>query len=461
MSQKAFEMLENFVGDIMTRMKFPGMSIGIAINGKNVYLEGYGARDLEKNLPMTPDTLFGIGSISKTFGSLAIMQLYEKSKIDLEDPVHKYVNFKLGEKDNPIKIRHVLTHTTGYPELWAIHSLAFRVTGGIDALPPMTSWKDYLNYINGASNEKFAEPGEVYSYNNDMFALVIPIVEKVTGMPYHLYIKENILQPLKMNNSLYLKEEFEKNENRITGYMSLDGKMVPCPLPFNQFTFAGGGLISSVREMLQYLNGLMDIHHGEKMDIMKKETLDMMWTPRIRIQDDENESEENYGYGWHVENDFFGQTLISHGGDFHVSGGEIAMIPEKKMAVVIGLNKQPGPIAQMMARAILAVLLGKEMKEALPLLNQLEKFQLLTGKYQSYRGILKAEITMESGMLIVKAHLPKMMGGTVSFPLIPKNLEKLQFTVPVLGGQNIKVLKINEKTKDVALMVDRYILHKK
>ncbi|GAI03051.1 unnamed protein product [marine sediment metagenome] len=93
MSETQFEEVEQIIVEIMREFKIPGLSIGVVKDGKSIYAKGFGARNLEKNLPFTPDTLFGIGSISKSFTTLAVMQLYEQEKIDIQDPVGKYLNF--------------------------------------------------------------------------------------------------------------------------------------------------------------------------------------------------------------------------------------------------------------------------------------------------------------------------------------------------------------------------------
>ncbi len=462
MSQQAFEMLESFVMDLMQQMKIPGVSIAILLNGKEAYAEGYGARDLEQNLPMTPDSLFGIGSISKSFGALAIMQLQEQNKLNINDPVNKYINFKLGKKDDPIRIHHLLSHTTGLPELWAGHSIVFRLTGGIDEMPPMSSWKDFLTYINGAQGEFCWNLGEKYSYNNDTYALIAPIVEKVTHMPYPEYVRTNILKPLKMNRTTYSKEEFEKDENSITGYINLDGKLTRNPIPINPLSYASGGLTSSVKELENYMIALMNGGDFNGETIIQKESIEKMWASHGKIEDSIYDyGNPAYGYGWRIHSDFFGNVLISHGGDFHICGGEVAMIPEKKIAVAIGLNTQPGPFAELVAIGILAVLLGKKIEDAIPLLSQIQKMQILIGKYRSYKGIVKAELLMQGGMHMIKAHLPRMLGGTITAPLIPKSMDALEFALPMFGAEiPVKVIKIDEKTKNVSILIDRYLLHK-
>ncbi|MFX1267051.1 MAG: serine hydrolase domain-containing protein, partial [Promethearchaeota archaeon] len=105
-----FEEIEQKVVDLMREFKIPGLSIGIVEHGKPIYAKGFGTRNIEKNLPFTENTLFGIGSISKSFTALALFQLVQEGKINLQDPVNKYLNFKLGDDKNPIKICHLLSH---------------------------------------------------------------------------------------------------------------------------------------------------------------------------------------------------------------------------------------------------------------------------------------------------------------------------------------------------------------
>lgn len=101
-----FEQLEQTIGRLMAQFKIPGASLAILTGDQVTYAKGFGARDLEQNLPATTDTLYGIGSCTKSFTALAIMQLVQKGKLDLEDPVEKYVPVKLKTKEQPITIHN-------------------------------------------------------------------------------------------------------------------------------------------------------------------------------------------------------------------------------------------------------------------------------------------------------------------------------------------------------------------
>ncbi|MFX0043022.1 MAG: serine hydrolase domain-containing protein, partial [Candidatus Hodarchaeota archaeon] len=140
MSETQIELLEQEIVDLMREFKIPGLAIGIVKDGKPYYAKGFGARNLEKNLPFTADTLFGIGSISKSFTAMAIMQLVEQGKVNLQDPANKYINFSLGDDANPIRICHLLSHSSGFPELDGNVVALVRQLGYYDAVIPMSSW---------------------------------------------------------------------------------------------------------------------------------------------------------------------------------------------------------------------------------------------------------------------------------------------------------------------------------
>ena len=112
MRKKVIEMIENFIIEVMRHTKIPGLSLAIVKDGSLEYANGFGARQLDGNLPMTEDTLIGIGSISKSFTALAIMQLVQQGKIDLKAPVATYLEFNLGSKKNPITVHHLLSHSS-------------------------------------------------------------------------------------------------------------------------------------------------------------------------------------------------------------------------------------------------------------------------------------------------------------------------------------------------------------
>ncbi len=466
MRKKAIELIESLIVSVMKQVKIPGLAIGIIENGEVAHAAGYGWRSIEKNLPMDEGTLFGIGSITKSFTAMSIMQLVEKGLISLNAPLKDYIDFRIGSKKNPITIHHALSHSSGLPGINGAVSAITRGLGVIDPSVPLASVRDYMININGAASEIYSDPGNHFFYNNDMFTLLGLIIEKVSQMPYHENVKENILNPLKMNRSLFSKEYFETADNKITGYVQ---KTPESPLeglepPFDPFLYAPGGLISSVEEMIHYMLALMNEGNYDGIQVLKTDSIQKMWAEYIKIPDETSylmTEKGFYGYGW-MKEDFMGETLIHHGGNISTSAAKLAMIPNKKMGVVIGVNREPGPVMGALASGILALLMGGDINKAIPLLRVQKILEKLTGKYALYNGLMPGEIYLSNnGILSFKMEAPIPGGLAMDLPLAIENLEELKFYVPVsFPGQKIHVQFQIDPNGKVRIAADRYCWHK-
>ncbi len=460
MSNSPIKQLEGTILDLMQQFKIPGLSIGIIKGKKSLYSRGFGARDLEQILPMTPDTLFGIGSISKSFVALSVMQLVEQGKIDLQAPVSNYIDFKLGKEDNPILIHHLLSHSSGISDLDTGAIIDYRLDSMIDTVVPIVNWDEFMHYVNGASGQIAALPGTVFMYSNDMFSCLAYIVETVSGMKYAEFIKSNILSPLKMKRSTY---EFKNADNIETGYkISADGKKLEATThPFHEIKFGRGGLFSSTKEMQNYMIMLLNGGNfpSDDIQIIQESSLKKMWSPHMREPEDSSYSDA-YCYGWTIEKDFFGHVLISHGGSIGTTGGFLGLIPDLKLGIVIGQNGTPA-ICQEITRGIFATFLGKGLSEAVPLLGIHEKISKLEGKYVGYKGLTKAEVKLQNGLLGGKIYFvgnPNPM----TFTAAPSSIDALKFYVPVVYPKKRIWIQftVDEKTGQVHLQADRYYLHK-
>ena len=461
MSENQIELFEQEIAELMREFKIPGLAIGIVKDGKPFYAKGFGARNLEKNLPFTEDTLFGIGSISKSFTAMAIMQLMEQGKINLQDPVNKYLNFKLGDHENPIKICHMLSHSSGIPELDGNITAIARQLGSIDAIIPISSWDDFILHLNGATKEIFDKPDKNFFYNNDMFTCAGLIVEKLTDMKFDEYIKNYILKPLKMNRSIYLREEFNKDNDVLTGYIPSEEKkpFKASMHPFDKFVYAPGGLLSSVKEMQNYIIMLINEGRFNDSEIVQKSSIEEMWKPYIKSP--YGAGDAWYGYGWIIEKDFIGHRLICHGGNVATSTASLVIVPDQKVGVIIGANCDASVVIGAIARKYLGILLDKNIDEAAPFFNVYKKLKSLTGKYKTYKEIQTIEVSLNNGMLFLKLEDP-IEPKPINLPLALENLEELRFYVPVLyPDQEIKVqFFIDEQAKKVDLTFDRYYFHK-
>jgi CubicO group peptidase (beta-lactamase class C family) len=439
--------------------KLPGLSLAVTQDGKIIYAEGFGSRDREKNLPATPDTLYGIGSITKSFVAIAIMQLIEKGEIDLDDPVSMHTPMRLGLDENPITIHHLLTHSLGVPSL-GTSSVAFYKAVGHDTGIPFGSPDDFYRLLNGARDEIVDEPGKRFFYHNAAWRVLGHIVQLKTGKAFHRYIKENIMSPLGMKRSTLNTAEFNSDPNRITCYWKKpDGEIAPTQFPYPNpednpsfsFLAAAGGVTSCANEMSLYMNALIN----KDPTLISPESYDRMQTLQIR-RSDGYYGKYGYGYGLNITPDFHGCKMISHGGSILVSTAHMSMVPENEMGVIIMGNSSK--IAyEAINESILALLMGLDPGESTPELVVKGRLRDLTGRYETYMGIETVDVNYKTGLLYLESETPFEKTRT---PLIPEDpsLEETIFYTIVDG---VKSPVVFEKKKDgVDLYIERYCYHR-
>ncbi|MFN3347188.1 MAG: serine hydrolase domain-containing protein, partial [Candidatus Bipolaricaulaceae bacterium] len=204
---REYETLEEFVRERMRRTRLPGVSLALVRGDEVVYARGFGFRDLEKKLPATPATAYGIGSITKSFTALAILQLAEEGKLSLDDPVEKFLPLKIRPFGEPIRIWHLLTHTAGVPAL-AYAEAELRWEQGTGGRPlALATVEDFLAWLNGAADWVEARPGQRWFYLNEGYILLGGIMEKLSGLAYADYVRKRILGPLGMTSTGFLGED--------------------------------------------------------------------------------------------------------------------------------------------------------------------------------------------------------------------------------------------------------------
>jgi len=278
------EKIDGYMKEAMKRLHIPGAAIGIIKNKEIIYLQGYGNAGPNDRL-VTQDTSFLIGSTSKSFTALAIMQLVDEGKIDLDAPVRKYLpQFKISsEKDSArISVRNLLVQNSG-----------FSTYDGRRALE-----KDEISlkqHIEEMGNIALVEPiGTLFQYSNLNYDVLGRIVEVVSGQSFGDYIKDHVFKPLDMKHSFTSLKEGEAND-LTQGYQSMFGVMMPTKQHNPEARIASGGLISSAKDMSNYL--IAQMNHGQlgNIAILPEKLTDLMHQPAVSI--DEGIS---YGMGWIV-----------------------------------------------------------------------------------------------------------------------------------------------------------------
>jgi len=456
--------VEEIVPKYMRDFKIPGLSVAVVKEGETIYSDGFGARDPQKNLPATPDTLYGIGSITKSFVAIAIMQLVEEGLLKVDDPVSQYIPFKLGLPGKPIKIHHFLTHSSGLPSL-ASSSVALHRGIGVDKGIPWGSVRDFYRLVNDAQEEIAAEPGVRFFYHNAAWRMLGHIVQELSGQPFHVYIKKKILDPLGMDRSTLKTDEFYADPNHIVPHWKKpDGTVEPSRFPYPNpadnpdfsFIAAAGGITSSVNEMTRYLNAHINKGFYEGRRILSPESFEKMHSIHSKRADNLY-GELGYGYGVGVTPDFHGYKMIGHGGSILVSTAHMSFIPELKAGVVMMANSAAPPWGDI-AEGIFCTLLGLDPHEAVLGLYVKKTLRKLSGAYETYKGIESVEVQYKGGMLYLSSKTP--FTDTLT-PLIPRDslMGSTLFYTYVNGVESPVEFQVQENG-DIDLYIERYRYHK-
>ncbi len=302
----------------------------VAKDGNILYAEAFGEADKDFHVKNTLETKFNIGSIGKVFTGTAIMHLAERGKLNVMDPVKKYLpDFPFGEK---ILIHHLLTHTAGTFNYFAHPDFAqkvFSIRSVSDALPLIYDQKLL-----------FDTPGEKFSYSNSGIVILGAVIEQVSGMPYPDYLRENILEPTAMHDTgiNYLEDLVE---NRAVGY----DKLITGEFKRNIFRVpsanADGGIETTVLDLLKFDQAL----YGTSL--LNEESKRKMFTPFL----------DDYAYCWEIRNEY-GNFITSHGGGAPGVNAAFRRYTTDRYTLVVLSNYGGG--ATPVARTIEAIIFGQE-----------------------------------------------------------------------------------------------------
>jgi CubicO group peptidase (beta-lactamase class C family) len=312
----------------MAANKVPGASLGILSGGKEEYAH-FGVANVDTKLAVTDETLFQIGSLTKTYTATAMMRLMQQGKVDLNATVRTYLpDFKLMDEDAAarVTIMNLLTHTGGW---WGD---AFVDTGnGDDAISRYMTEKL-------PTFPQIAPVGQYFSYNNSGFIVAGRVIEVLTGQPYRAALQSLVLDPLGLAPTTFSDDAL--NRTHALGYGVDKGAVkeaTPLALPRN--VDPAGGLWSTARAQIRYARYHMGDGTANGTPILSPETLKRMQTPQP--YDLHTTNNIKIGLNWLVQ-DFQGIRLIAHPGDTFGQHTEFIAVPEKGFAFVLLTNAEPG-----------------------------------------------------------------------------------------------------------------------
>lgn len=316
----------------------PGAVVLIAKNGKAIYRKAFGMANLELSIPMKPENVLELGSITKQFTAVSILMLMEQGKLSLEDPLSTFIpDYPNGEK---ITVHHLLNHTSGIKSMTDMPNFLSL------ARKDMT-----LNeLIDVFKNEPVTfAPGEEYAYNNSAYILLGAIIETTSKMSYEDFIEKNIFAKLGMKNSYY-GSKGEIIPNRASGYKSINNKFENADYLSMTIPYAAGSLMSCVDDMLVWSEA---IHHNK---LISEKSKQLAFSPNKT----NNGEVIYYGYGWGINEIDNIQTLEHSGGIFGYTTFGL-YVPKENLYVIVLTNTDAiGPSNPSVKAA--AVALGKPFK---------------------------------------------------------------------------------------------------
>jgi CubicO group peptidase (beta-lactamase class C family) len=289
--------LDGIVPLQLAREDIAGATVVIVKDGKTLFEKGYGYSDVASKKPVTKDTMFRPGSVSKLFTWTAVMQQVELGKLDLDRDVNEYLDYKIPDAfGKPITLKNILTHTPGFEE------------SAKDLINYKVETPDLGQYLKTHHPTRIFAPGTVPAYSNYGAALAGYIVERVSGESFNQYIENHILKPLRMNHSTFaqpLPADFSSNMSNGYGIASEDPKPFETVVPF-----PAGSMSSSADDMAQFM--LAHLQNGRLGDaqILKPETAILMHSRLFGLDPAAN----NMAYGFYEESRN-GHRIIGHGGD--------------------------------------------------------------------------------------------------------------------------------------------------
>ena len=321
--------------------KFNG-SVLVADKGKVIYKKGIGFADMEWNIPNQPDTKHRLGSITKQFTAMLIMQLVEQGKLKLDVPISTYLPDYPKKSGDVITIHHLLTHSSGIPNMTSFQGFVKDI---------MRNSYNPVQLVNMSADSTLQfEPGKKFAYSNSGYLLLGYIIEKVTGKAYEQVLKENIFAPLKMNNTGY-DHHGTLLKNRASGYEKNGRRYVNANFIDMSVPYAAGALYSTVEDLYLWDQAL----YGNQL--LRKENMELLFTKHI------SSGGGYYAYGWGIGEIRLGNTAerietIGHGGGINGFNTQITRIPSDKSFIVLLNNTGGAPLGEM-TNAIAAILYDK------------------------------------------------------------------------------------------------------
>ena len=353
-SPDPYSTIDTYIEEQMRRLKIPGLAMAIVAGDQIVHQRGFGFASPGGAAP-TPQTPFMIGSLSKSITALAILQLVEAGKVELDAPLQRYLPwFRVADPRESARmtVRHLLNQTSGLP--WLLSEIALDdYADSADATE---------RQVRSLANLKLKRPvGAAFEYSNFNFNILGLVIEVASGLSYPEYIEKHIFEPLNMRHSYTSRAEAVEN-GLAAGHRYWFGHPFPAgEMPFSRSSLPSGQLISSTEDMAHYLIPHLNGGHFNETQILSPDGISELHKGVMDVIAF-GSSIGKYGMGW-FEIDLGKTKTYSHGGNVPDFSAFMALVPEQKKGLVLLLNSDPyglPPVIEELGIGATALLAGQE-----------------------------------------------------------------------------------------------------
>jgi CubicO group peptidase (beta-lactamase class C family) len=353
----------------------PGMAIAVVKDDEVILTHGFGIANVEKGKPVTPETIFAIGSSTKAFTSTLVGMLVDEGKMSWDDPVTKYLPyFQMNvESDNEsaeVTLRDVLSHRTGFTRMGLLFA-----SGQIPR-------EEVL--LDATKAEPYVAFREKWYYSNVMYMSAGVAAGKANGTDWDTLVTERIFEPLGMDSTTTSVTQAEKDSRLASGYLWDEDLQAYEYKPMRNVDNIGpaGAINSNVLDMAQWLRLQLNLGEYEGRRLISEENLRETWTTQIDIVEN-----VGYGMGWMIW-EWEGQPVIEHGGNTDGFSAQVAMVPESNLGFVLLTNASVSPLPPLAINIVWDTLLGEEPVDA----GATEDYEPYIGNYIANFGQFKDTI---------------------------------------------------------------------
>jgi len=345
--------IEQFISHEMVDKDLPAISIALVDDQQVVWAKGFGFADPVKKVPATAETVYRVGSVSKLFTDIAVMQLVEQGKIDLDAPITRYLpNFRPRNPfRKPVTLRQLMSHRSG-----------------LVREPPVGHYFDPNEPTLARTIASLNQTSLVYApetrtkYSNAAIAAVGYVVERTQKEPFAKYLKRAVLDPLGLERSSF-EPMPEITKDLAKAYMwTVDGRVFEAPT-FELGISPAGSMYTTVTDMGRFMSALFAGGRGAKGRVLKRSTLEQMWTPQFAPAGQKT----GYGIGFGI-GESEGRRIVGHGGAIYGFATTLRTMPDDKLGVVVvttkdAANSVTNRVAGFALKAMLAARQGKPIPE--------------------------------------------------------------------------------------------------